>query len=60
MTRVAYSPEEVAEMLPLSPNTIRAMVRDGRLKRVPNTGRRICIAVTELEDVFGMTLEQAT
>lgn len=58
MSRLAYSPEEVADMLPLSANTIRTMVRDGRLKRVPNTGRKVCIAATEIESVFGVELAE--
>ncbi len=57
MTRVAYTADEVAEMLGLHSNTVRNMVKSGTLKRVPNTGRVIRIAATELESVFGVKVE---
>lgn len=56
-TRKAFTTAEVAAALGLHENTIRQMVTDGRLKRVPNTGRTIRIAATEFEAVFGFPLE---
>lgn len=50
----AFSADEVAELVGLNASTVRNMVHDGRLKRIPNTGHRICIAATEVEAVFGV------
>ena len=57
--KLAYSVDEVAAMLGLHANTVRNMVKAGSLKRIPNTGRTIRIAATELEAVFGVTLDGA-
>ena len=55
--RVAYTTTEVAELLLISPSTVRNMVRDGRLQRIPHTGRTVRIARSEVETVFGVRIE---
>jgi len=46
--KIAYTAAEAAELVGLSESGIRNLVRDGKLRRVPDTGRLI-IARTELE-----------
>jgi excisionase family DNA binding protein len=53
MMRAAYGVPEVAEMFGISDGHIRNLVKAGTLQRVPHLGRRVLIAHTELERVFG-------
>jgi len=46
--KIAYTAAEAAELVGLSESGIRNLVRDGKLRRVPDTGRLI-IARAELE-----------
>lgn len=55
-TKFVYTVDEVADMLRLHSNTVRNMLADGRLERVPGTGRHIRISAAELEAKFGVAL----
>ena len=44
-----YTPEEVAEILTLSPNTIRAWLRNGHIKGIKVSGKAWRIKQSELE-----------
>src|SRR4051812_34392482 len=46
-------PWEVAELLRVSESSVRAWTRDGRLKRVPNVGRRVLILTASVEEMVG-------
>ncbi len=43
-----YTPEEVAEILTLSPNTIRAWLRNGHIKGIKVSGKAWRIKESEL------------
>lgn len=58
MRKVAYTVHDVAGLMGLHPNTVRKMLRDGRLERIPNTGRAVRIAAAEVESVFGVDLTE--
>ena len=46
--RIAYSVDESAELLSLSPAEVRRLIKRGVLRRVPHTGR-VLVAHRELE-----------
>ena len=54
-----YSPEEAAELLGINPNTIRAWLRDGRLKGVKLGGRIWRISEESLAAFIGEEREGA-
>lgn len=49
LTQAAFSIPGAAECLDVSENTVRRWLADGRLKAVPNTGRRTLVARVECE-----------
>jgi hypothetical protein len=54
VTRAAYNVTQIAALYgDISEGHVRNLVRDGTLQRVPHMGRRVLIAHTELERVFG-------
>jgi excisionase family DNA binding protein len=46
-------PREVADLLRVPESTVRAMARDGRLRRIPNVGRRVLILTASVEEMVG-------
>lgn len=46
---VTLTQPEVAEILGISPWMVRGLVRNGELKTIPHTGRRVLVARAELE-----------
>lgn len=47
--KLAYSVEEAANLLSVSPEHIRRLIRGGLLGKVPHCGTRMLIAHAELE-----------
>lgn len=49
LSQAAMSIDTAADCLDVSANTIRRWLDDGRIKAVPNTGRRTLVARVELD-----------
>lgn len=55
----ALTVDQVADLVQLSPSMIRKLIAAGSLARVPNTGRKIRIATTEVERAFQLEIGAA-
>lgn len=53
MIRAAYTVSEVARMYAVSDFTVRRLLREGTLNKVPHMGTLVRISPDELERVFG-------